>query len=98
MVRHLILPGNTRNSIEVLEWLKESLPQLPVSLMAQYIPCGRAAEYPEINRRITKREYGKVLDRMLSLGLDGYVQERSAAKEEYIPSFALEGVGGKTVE
>lgn len=92
LVRHLILPGNTRNSIEVLNWLKEFLPDTPVSLMAQYIPCGRAADYPEIDRRITKREYRKVLDHLFYLGLDGYVQERTAARKEYIPSFLQEGV------
>ena len=57
IVRHLILPGHTRNSIEVLDWIKNNLPEgVLVSLMAQYVPCGRAAEFPEINRRITKRE------------------------------------------
>ena len=92
IVRHLILPGNTRNSIEVLNWLKENLPGVPVSLMAQYIPCGDAARYPEINRTITRREYQKVLDHLFSLGLDGYVQDRSAARRAYVPSFSLEGV------
>ena len=92
LVRHLILPGNTRNSIEVLDWLKENLPNTQVSLMAQYVPCGRAAEYPEINRPITRREYQKVLDHLFFLGLDGYVQERAAARKAYIPAFSLEGV------
>ena len=92
LIRHLILPGNTRNSIEVLNWIKENLPDTPVSLMAQYIPCGRASGYAEINRPITKREYQKVLEHLFFLGLDGYVQERTAAKKEYIPSFLLEGV------
>ncbi|MDD6176144.1 MAG: radical SAM protein [Firmicutes bacterium] len=92
IVRHLILPGNTRNSIAALEWLASALPGVPVSLMAQYLPCGRAAEYPEINRRITQREYDKVLDRLFALGLDGFVQERSAAKQDFIPPFELEGI------
>lgn len=92
IVRHLILPGNTRNSIAALEWLAKALPGVPVSLMAQYLPCGSAAEFPEINRRITRREYEKVLDRLFTLGLDGFVQERSSAKKNYIPSFGLEGV------
>ena len=92
VVRHLILPGNTRNSIAVLSWLKENLPDLPVSLMAQYLPCGRAEEFPEINRPITKREYQKVLDVLFELELDGFVQERTAAKKDFIPSFRLEGL------
>ena len=92
IVRHLILPGHTRNSIEVLDWLKENLPEgTLVSLMAQYVPCGRAADYPEIDRRITKREYEKVQQHLFALGLDGYVQERKSAKKDFIPPFDLEG-------
>lgn len=92
IVRHLILPGNTCNSVAALEWLAEALPGVPVSLMAQYLPCGRAAEFPEINRKITRREYEKVLNRLFALGLDGFVQERSSASRAFIPSFGLEGV------
>lgn len=92
LIRHLILPGHTRAALAVLDWVKENLPNVPVSLMAQYTPCGRAADFPEIDRRITRREYDKVLSRLLELELDGYVQELSSAKEEYIPPFDLTGV------
>lgn len=93
IVRHLILPGHTRNSIAVLDWLAENLPQdVPVSLMAQYVPCGKASEYPQLNRRITKREYAKVQDYLFNLNLDGYVQEMESASKGYIPPFDLEGV------
>lgn len=93
IVRHLILPGHTRNSIGALDWLAENLPDgIPVSLMAQYIPCGHAADFPELNRRITKREYEKVQQHLFDLNLDGFVQERSAASSKFIPPFRLEGV------
>ena len=93
IVRHLILPGHTHNSIAVLELLSDVLPKgALVSLMAQYVPCGRAEEYPEINRRITKREYQKVQEVLFSLELDGFIQERSSATKSFIPSFDLEGV------
>lgn len=93
VVRHLILPGHTRNSIAVLEWLAGNMPQgVPVSLMAQYLPCGRAAEFPPLDRRITEREYNKVLNHLFSLKLDGYVQERESAKKKFIPVFDLSGV------
>lgn len=93
IVRHLILPGNTRNSIAVLDWLRENLPDgVLVSLMAQYIPCGRAADFTEINRRITEREYQKVQDHLFELDLDGFVQDRKAASQSFIPPFNLEGV------
>lgn len=93
MVRHLILPGNTKNSINVLHFIKEKYPHgVPVSLMAQYIPCGKAEKFPEINRRITKREFEKVQDVLFELNLEGYVQERSSAKKDFVPAFNLEGV------
>lgn len=87
IIRHLILPSNTRNSIAVLNEIKELFPNALVSLMAQYIPHGRAHLFKEINRRITAREYDKVCDVMMELELDGFVQERSSAKEDYIPNF-----------
>ncbi len=93
IVRHLILPGNTKNSLEVLDWLSENLSEgVLVSLMAQYVPCGRASDFPEINRRITNREYRKVQDHLFQLNLEGFVQERESASQNYIPPFNLEGV------
>lgn len=93
IVRHLILPGNTRNSMAAIDWLSGNLPEgVLVSLMAQYVPCGRAAEYPEINRKITKREFLKVQDSLFRSGLDGFVQEMKSASQSYIPPFDLEGV------
>lgn len=87
IIRHLILPANTRNSIAVLNEIKALFPSALVSLMAQYIPHGQAHLFPEINRKITAREYNKVCDFMLELGLDGFVQERSSASESFIPAF-----------
>ena len=61
--------------------------------MSQYTPFYHASDYPEINRRITTYEYEKVLDEAVRLGLtDGYMQEKSSAKEEYTPAFDLEGI------
>ena len=93
IVRHLVLPSNTRSTSEVLSWLS----QLPagsvlVSLMAQYVPCGRASLFPEINRRITRREYEKVQNLLFSLNLAGFVQERSSAVKDFIPPFNSEGL------
>ena len=60
---------------------------IPVSLMGQYVPLGKAADYPDINRKITAREYNKVLDYLYEAGLDGFVQELSSAKKDYVPDF-----------
>jgi putative pyruvate formate lyase activating enzyme len=95
LVRHLILPGKTNQSIEALRLLKDHFnQQILVSLMAQYIPCGSVSEtcFPELNRPITKRELCKVEDALFDLELDGFVQERSAAAKDYIPPFDLTGL------
>lgn len=98
LVRHLILPGHTNDSIAVLNWIASQLPGVPVSLMAQYVPCGKAESMPDLNRRITKREYEKVQNHLFSLNLDGYVQERKSAHKEFIPSFQLEGLDDIDIE
>ena len=94
IVRHLILPRNTAQSIKALTWIHENLPEGTLgSLMCQYTPCGELENFPELQRRLTRREYEKVVDQMLELGLTGgYLQELSSAKEEYIPPFDLTGV------
>ena len=61
--------------------------------MAQYLPMGDAENYPEINRRITRREYRKVSDRLAEKSFPLiYGQELLSATDEYIPDFDLEGV------
>lgn len=95
IVRHMVLPGCKKDSFAILHWMKENLPEdsYLLSLMSQYTPCYKSCEYPEINRRITTYEYNKVLDEAISLGLvNGFMQERSSAKEEYTPPFDLEGI------
>lgn len=85
IVRHLVLPNHTRNSIEALEMLANSFDGVPVSLMCQYIPFGKAKEIPELNRKITRREYEKVKQKLFELNMDGFVQDLSSADEKYIP-------------
>jgi putative pyruvate formate lyase activating enzyme len=93
IVRHLILPGCADDSMRVLDWIAANLPGAWVSLMAQYTPAGNACDFPEIDRRLTKKEYGRVVDHLFKLGLDeGYVQELSSADERYVPAFDLTGV------
>lgn len=93
IVRHLILPSNTKNSIAALNSLHNHFgSRLTVSLMAQYIPCGIAEQYPEINRKITRREYQKVFNCLTQLDFDGFAQELNSAKSAYIPDFNLQGL------
>lgn len=94
IIRHLVLPGCKDDSIRLLHWIKENLPerQYLISLMSQYTPYHKDPEHPELNRRITSYEYQKVIDTALSLGLThGFLQQKSSAKEEYTPPFDLEG-------
>ncbi len=93
IIRHLILPANTNSSIEILNTIKDNFGDTYVSLMAQYVPCGDLANYSEIDRQITNREYQKVLDYAENLGLENmYVQELSSADKKYIPKFDFSGV------
>lgn len=88
IVRHLILPQHTKSSIRVLEALRREFGNdILVSLMGQYLPMGRTADFPELNRRITRREYNKVLQHLEELELEGFGQALSSAKKEYIPDF-----------
>ncbi len=92
LVRHLVLPGCTGDSAAVLDAIHQHLPAgTPVSLMGQYTPQPRC-KFPGMDRRITKREYGRVRDYMLSLGLPGYAQELSSADAAFTPPFDLTGV------
>jgi len=95
IIRHMVVHGAKEDSIKLLHWMKESLPenQYLLSLMSQYTPFYKSGIYPEINRRITTYEYEKVVDTAIELGLmNGYMQEKSSAKEEYTPPFDLSGV------
>ena len=87
IIRHMILPLCTDDSIKVLQTIKECLPNTKVSLLAQYTPYGRAKEFKAINRKITPKEYNKVLNVYSDLGLEGYIQELESATEDYIPKF-----------
>lgn len=95
IIRHLVLPGHVQNSLKVLDYIAEHFPKGSVllSLMAQYVPSGRAKQIPPFDRTVTQEEYEAVVDWMYMLGLeDGFLQEPSAATDEYLPDFSLEGV------
>ena len=96
IVRHLALPGHVEDSLAVLRRLAEIRQEVGVpfltSLMSQFTPFYHADEH-KLGRRITTYEYRKVVDAAIALGLtDGYMQEKSSAREEYTPPFDLEGV------
>ena len=87
LVRHLILPGLTGESMRLLTWIRDELPPgTPVSLMRQYIPCNNVS-IPGLTRRLTDREYLRVRDHMLALDLPGFLQEPDSADRDFIPVF-----------
>ncbi|MBR5636347.1 MAG: radical SAM protein [Pseudobutyrivibrio sp.] len=93
IVRQLLLPGHTKDSKAILEYLYQTYEnRIYVSLMSQYTPMPHIAEkYPEINRRVTKREYESVVDYALELGFENaFIQDRTVAKESFIPEFSNE--------
>ena len=96
VARHLVLPWEYRDSIEVIKRLGERFGgKILFSLMSQYTPFGRVRTDPafsRMNRRITTFEYQKALDAALEAGLTGYMQENSSAKEEYTPEFDFTGI------
>ena len=99
IVRHLILPGRTRESMAILDWIAENLPGAWVSLMAQYLPFGSVQGLDALDRRLTQREYDDVVAHLIALGLeDGFVQELSSSDEKYIPAFDLTGVENTNTE
>ena len=86
LVRHLVLPGHTKESIA-------TIPDIWVSLLFQYTPVLPVEGHPELSRRLTARECEKVFSHMAELGLtNGYVQDRSSASAAYIPIFDGTGV------
>lgn len=93
IVRHLLLPQGTNEAIKVFDWVRENTPNAYFSIMSQYTPLGRAENMPIINRRVTKREYDKVLSYICSKGFESvYIQERESSDKKYIPPFNLEGI------
>ncbi|HCI59495.1 MAG TPA: radical SAM protein [Ruminococcus sp.] len=88
IVRHLILPSHTKNSLGVLDIIKRSYDkQVLVSLMCQYVPVNKAHDFPKINRTVTRREYEKVKSELYALGLDGFTQDLTSASTDFIPDW-----------
>ena len=95
IIRHLILPNNLENTFRVIDWVEETFRpgQVLFSLMSQFTPAGDLTNYPELQRRLSQDEYDLCYDYLADSDIeDGFFQELSSAKEEYIPPFNLEGV------
>lgn len=93
IVRHLVLPGSTKDSKAVIEYLWNTYGNdIYVSIMNQYTPMEQIKNHPLLSRKVTRREYAKVVDYALNLGWENaFIQEGETAKESFIPGF--DGVG-----
>lgn len=95
IIRHLILPGSLDNTRAVIDWVAQTFAPGDVlfSLMSQYTPCGDLSSLPELQRRLSREEHDSAMAHLEQSGIeDGFFQELSSAKEEYIPDFDLGGV------
>lgn len=93
MVRHLVLPQNTNSALRIIDYIAENYSDTYLSIMAQYVPCGSLENHPEINRKITEREYNKVVDYALQTGLENvFIQQTESAEKEFIPPFDFTGI------
>lgn len=94
IVRHLVLPGQTKDSKKVLRYLRETYGnKIYISIMNQYTPLPHVAQIPELNRRVTAEEYDKVVNFALQIGIENaFIQEGETAEESFIPPFNMEGV------
>lgn len=94
IVRHLLLPGQTKDSKKILRYLYETYgDNIYISIMNQYTPLPHVANIPELNRRVTMEEYERVLTFAGRLGIqNGFYQEGDTAEESFIPAFDGEGL------
>ena len=88
LVRHLVLPQGISDSKKILDWFSNIKEIAYINIMSQYTPFGEINDYPELKRKLTKREYESVLDYAMSLDINNmYYQDQKSAGTEYIPSW-----------
>ena len=89
IVRHLVMPMGTSDSKTILKWFANELPKHTyLSLMSQYTPFGEIENFPELSRKVTRREYDSVLSYAFELGIENiFAQEREASDKKYIPAW-----------
>ena len=90
IIRHLVLPNNTKDSEKVIGWVNDNLGNKTyLSLMSQYVPMAKALEMPEINRKIKPIEYKILTNKLDNLGFKNvFLQGFSSASTEFTPNFS----------
>ncbi len=93
IVRQLLLPGHVNDAKAVLKYLYDTYHNhVYISMMSQFTPIA-LKDYPEINRTVTRREYERLVDYAIEIGItNAFIQEGDVAKDSFIPAFDCEGV------
>lgn len=93
IVRQLLLPGHVNDAKAVLKYMYDTYhDHVYISMMSQFTPIA-LKDYPEINRTVTRREYERLVDYALEIGItNAFIQEGDVAKDSFIPAFDCEGV------
>lgn len=88
IVRQLLLPGHVNDAKAVLKYLYDTYhDHVYISMMSQFTPIA-LKDYPEINRTVTRREYERLVDYALEIGItNAFIQEGDVAKDSFIPAF-----------
>ncbi len=94
IVRHLLLPGHVNEAKKIVKFLYDTYKDdIYLSLMNQYTPSSDLEDYQEINRRVTQKEYDRLIDYAIEIGVENaFIQEGETALESFIPPFDCEGV------
>lgn len=94
IIRHMILPGYINDSKKIIKYIYDNYKdKVYISIMNQYTPLDNVKNFPEINRKVSKKEYDEVVNYAIELGINnGFIQEGDTAKESFIPIFDNEGV------
>lgn len=94
IVRHLLLPGCGRDSRQILRYLHETYKNdIYISIMNQYTPLSQVSGIPALNRRVSDKEYARIIDYAIRIGIEnGFIQEGETASESFIPAFDYEGI------
>lgn len=88
IVRHLVLPQNTGDSKKVLDWFSNYKDSAFINVMSQYTPMGEIENYPELKRKLSKREYDNVIDYAYSIGIENlFFQDLKSSGQEYVPTW-----------
>lgn len=94
IVRNLLLPGNLKNSKEVVGYVySEYGDSVYLSLMNQYTPVIKNENFPELNSKTTRREYQKLVEYAIKTGVkNAYIQDSESSSDAFVPLFGKDAV------